>query len=196
MVGAAEALWLAVSRERRKALLPWAAGVVSVSALALGWLIEKGCLRAFLEQLLWLRQNYAGVNTMPYGTIVGGYRALFEGSSGGYEWTIRAILVACVALPAILPPVALLAWAAAMWRRTIPEQIRPTVQLLLLTLIAFVATLFPRADVMHLAFIAALSYVLAGAALAQMIPDRLRPALYDRHDDHGGHLRVEFLHNV
>jgi hypothetical protein len=177
LVGAAQALWLGASRERRKALLPWTVGVAATSALAIGWLVAKGCLHAFLEQLLWLKQNYSGINIMPYGTIIGGYRALFEGSNGFSELAVRGILVGCVALPAILPPVALLGWAVAFWRRKVPDGQRSTVQLLLLGLAALVMTLFPRADVMHLAFIAALSYVLAGSALALLIPARARGAL-------------------
>ncbi len=172
LVGAAEGLWLGASRQRRKALLPWAAGIAVVSSLSAAWLIAKGSLHAFFEQMLWLKHNYSGINTMPYGAIIGGYRALFVGSSGWSELAVRAILVACVALPAILPPVALLGWAVALWRRKTPAELRPIVQLLLLALAALVITLFPRADVMHLAFIAALSYVLAGAALARLMPAR------------------------
>ena len=177
LVGAAEALWLGASSERRKSLLPWGAGAAAVSALAFGWLIAKGSLHAFFEQMLWLKQNYSGINTMPYGAIIGGYRALFEGANGFGELAIRGVLVTCVALPAILPPVALIGWAIALWRGKVSAENRPTVLLLLLALAALVMTLFPRANVMHLAFIAALSYVLAGTALALLIPSRGSAAL-------------------
>jgi hypothetical protein len=176
MVGGAVALWMVVSRDRRGALAPFFAGVALITALAVGWLTAKGCLIPFVEQMVWLRSNYLDVNAMPYGAIIGGYRALFEGSSGWGELAVRAVLVFCVALPAILPPLGLLGSAILLWRSKVPQELRGTIQLLLLAGAAFVMTLFPRADVMHLAFVAALPYTLAGAALARLIPVRARVA--------------------
>jgi hypothetical protein len=44
--------------------------------------------------------------------------------------------------------------------------------LLLLSVVALVITTFPRSDVMHLAFIAALSYVIVATGLANLLPAR------------------------
>jgi hypothetical protein len=68
-----------------------------------------------------------------------------------------------VALPAILPILAvLLSW---------PRRTRD-LELLALANVAFVLTVFPRADVAHLAFVAALPYVLCAAGIARWLPAR------------------------
>jgi hypothetical protein len=77
-----------------------------------------------------------------------------------------------VALPAILPPLAILLWCFALWRGASSTEDRGAIQLLMFATAALVITAFPRADVMHLAFIAALPYALAGAALARLLPAR------------------------
>jgi 4-amino-4-deoxy-L-arabinose transferase-like glycosyltransferase len=170
------ALWLLFQPDRRLALIPLLAGAAVVFAGGTGWLAEKGCLAPLIHQMLWLRQNYI-VNAMPYGAIIGGYRALFHGLSGALDLGIRVLLVGCVALPAILPPLALLAWATLLWRKKVPDQQRPIIVLLLLAMGAIVLALSPRPDVMHLAFVSALPYLLAGAALSRLIPVRARVPL-------------------
>ena len=78
-----------------------AAGAGAVLALWLG-----GILPAFVHQLQWLSRNYSAVNVMPYGAIIGGYRALFQ-NAGLWELPVRFCVVLCLALPALLPVVAL-----------------------------------------------------------------------------------------
>ena len=137
--------------------------------------MSTGSLGAFFAQMAWLRQNYSGVNVLPYGSIIGGYRGLLEGSHGIPETAVRLILITCVALPAILPPAAIVLGGILLWRRWRREQARDQRDLLTLLLPAVAAlaiTAFPRADVMHLAFVAALPYVLVGAALASLLPAR------------------------
>ena len=168
-------LWLAVSRERRNHLIPLLAGAATVGLAGIAALMSTGSLGAFFEQMAWLRQNYSGVNVLPYGSIIGGYRALFEGSHGVLEMIVRLILIVCVALPAILPPLAILLGGLTLWRGLRREESRELRDILLLLLPAVAAlaiTAFPRADVMHLAFIAALPYVLVGTALATLLPAR------------------------
>ena len=162
------ALWLAVSRERRKHLIPMLGGAAAVGLAGIAALLSTGSLGAFFAQMAWLRQNYSGVNVLPYGSIIGGYGALFEGSHGFLETAVRLILVVCVALPAILPPLAMLLGALVLWK----GGQRDVLALLLPALAALAITVFPRADVMHLAFIAALPYVLVGAFLADLLPAR------------------------
>jgi len=169
------ALWLAVSSARRQHLLPLVGGAAAIGLAGIAALMSTGSLKAFLAQMAWLRQNYSGVNVLPYGSIIGGYRALLEGSHGTLEILVRIILILCVALPAILPPAAILLGGVMLWRRFRREESRESrdVLLLLLPVVAALAiTAFPRADVMHLAFVAALPYVLVTAALASLLPAR------------------------
>ena len=169
LVGAAQALWLIWSAERRRWLLPFFSGVAAVTALAAAGLAAQGSLLAFCRQLLWLQRNYANVNWMPYGSVIGGYGRLFTDSSA-LEKFLRGIFVFCLALPAILPPVALLLWGFVYRRRQAPDDSQPEVLLLSLAVIAFALSAFPRADLFHLALVAALPSALAAAALARLLP--------------------------
>jgi 4-amino-4-deoxy-L-arabinose transferase-like glycosyltransferase len=175
IVAVVVALWLAISRERRGNLIPLAGGAAAIGLAGIAALMSTGSLRAFFAQMAWLRQNYSGVNVLPYGSIIGGYRALLEGSHGFLETVVRLILIACVALPAILPPAAILLGGIVLWRRLRRDEAREHRDALLLLLPAVAAlaiTVFPRADVMHLAFIAALPYVVVAAALSSLLPAR------------------------
>src|SRR5712691_12774536 len=168
LAGIAQAVWLLAARERRKALIPFTAGVLAVTAAALAWLAATGTLPAFLHQMVWLQRNYGEVNVMPYGSVIGGYGRLLA-DAAGLEKFLRLIFVACLALPAVLPPLAALIWGFLFWQRKAPPESKSTIQLLLLATAALVASTFPRADLFHLGFVAALPYVLAAAALAQFL---------------------------
>jgi 4-amino-4-deoxy-L-arabinose transferase-like glycosyltransferase len=171
LVAAVIALWLPVSRERRPHLIPFLGGAAAIGLAGIVALTSTGSLGAFFGQMAWLRQNYSGVNVLPYGSIIGGYRALFEGTHGSVETLLRITLVACVALPAILPPMALALGGLAWWRGKAGD--RDDLLALLLPAAACLAiTAFPRADVMHLEFVAALPYVLVAVALARLLPSR------------------------
>jgi len=175
IVAAVIAMWLVVSRERRGQLIPFVSGAAAIGLAGIAALVSTGSLGAFFGQMAWLRQNYSGVNVLPYGSIIGGYRALLEGTHGGLETTVRLILIACVALPAILPPLAILLGGLAWWRektRGEEQNHRDAFTLLLPAAACLAITAFPRADVMHLAFIAALPYALVGIALARLLPRR------------------------
>ena len=131
-------------------------GLAAVAVLSLG-----GMLPAFVRQLQWLSRNYSSVNVMRYGSIIGGYRALFEGA-GVWELPIRFCVVFCLALPAILPVAALLVG----WRRVNSY--------LLLSIAALVASTYPRSDVAHLAYISALPYAVTGILVYRLVPARPR----------------------
>ncbi|HTW64605.1 MAG TPA: hypothetical protein VME17_08315 [Bryobacteraceae bacterium] len=137
----------------------------TAAAIAL-WV--DGTLLALLHQLLWLSHNYAAVNVMPYGSIIGGYAALFQGANIG-ELPVRCLVVLCVALPAVLPAVAV-AGGALLWRRQREGQIL----YLLLCVIALVASTYPRSDVAHLAYVAALSYAVTGILAHRLLASRPR----------------------
>jgi len=128
------------------------AGLAAAAAL---WI--AGILPAFLKQMQWLSRNYSSVNVMHYGAIIGGYRALFEGA-GVWELPVRFCVVFCLALPAVLPIVALLGG----WKRVDTY--------LLLSIVALVASTYPRSDVAHLAYISALPYAVAGILVYRLVP--------------------------
>ncbi|MEP7367334.1 MAG: hypothetical protein ABI972_29085 [Acidobacteriota bacterium] len=162
--------WFAWFRNWR-AVAAATAGIAFVSASALLLLGAEGSLGAFVQQLLWLRRNYSEVNVMPYGSIIGGYGRIFDGLSGAAV-PFAALFVFFIALPAILPPLAFILWAVEYRGRTLSREQASLVSLLLAVMVALTATAFPRADVMHLAFVAALPAALCGAAASRLLPTR------------------------
>lgn len=162
--------WLALSRERRDSALPFIGGAAVISTLAAGYLTAQGAFLPFLHQMQWLQKNYSQVNFMPYGSVPGGYGALLQGAAGA-ELAVRALVVFCLALPAILPIAAVLLCAAA-WKKL------PELTLLLPAMLALTATSFPRADMMHLAFVAALPYALTGILLTRLLPRKTGAILF------------------
>jgi hypothetical protein len=172
-----EGIWLMAAPARRKAVVPFAGGIIGITALAVAGLAALGSLSAFFQQMMWLREKYSTANFMPYGSINGGYHNLLKGADGVGGWIVTLAMVACIALPAILPPVALFAWSAAVWRGKVEARERPEVLLLLLSMGALILTAFPRANMIHLAFVATLPYALAGSALARTVPSKVGTAL-------------------
>jgi 4-amino-4-deoxy-L-arabinose transferase-like glycosyltransferase len=139
------------------------AGTAAVIAL---WI--DGTLAAFLAQLAWLSRNYAAVNAMPYGSIIGGWPALFQ-DAAAWELPVRFCVIFCLALPAVLP-IAALAGGALLWVRR-REAILPY---LLLCVLALIASTYPRSDVAHLAYVAALPYAVTGILIYRLLPVRPR----------------------
>ena len=147
--------WLAYRREWT-AWQRYAMGGLGVGGLALAALAWGGNFAGFLAQMRWLREHYSAVNVMPYGSIIGGWGALFTGQ--GAEFVVGSLLLVGLALPAILP-VVVVPWA--IWRR------EPQPVYLALVTLALVASAYPRADVMHLAFFVALPLALGTVLLAR-----------------------------
>ncbi len=158
-------LWSGGSRIRAA----WYLLGMSLAAAAAGmalWL--SGMLPAFLQQLSWLSHNYSSVNVMPYGAIIGGYRALFQGA-GPWELPVRLCVVFCLALPAVLPVVAVAGGAVDWFRNR-----EPIILYLLLSVSALVASTYPRSDIAHLAYVAALPYAVTGILIYRLLPTRPR----------------------
>jgi len=151
-------LWL------RKRAGWYVAGIAIAGTLALVALWLSGILTAFLQQLQWLSRNYSSVNVMPYGAIIGGYSSLFQGA-GLWEWPIRCCVVVCMALPALLPILAV----GLFWTQRKTELLY-----LLLCVVALVASTYPRSDVAHLSYVAALPYALVGILICRLLPSRPR----------------------
>jgi hypothetical protein len=91
------------------------------------------------------------------------------------QLAIRAALLLCVALPAVLPLVALAGWTAALVRSRAERKwaAEQAIPYLLAAMAVYIAIEYPRADVMHLAFVAPLAYVLAGGLAARYLPRSL-----------------------
>lgn len=162
LVGVATLVWL------RKRAGWYLLGITIAGTCAVAALWINGTLGAFLAQMGWLSRNYAAVNVMPYGAIIGGYRTLFQGA-GAWELPVRFGVVFCLALPAILPVIAL-AGVAVLWLR----HRETTLGYLLLCTVALVASTYPRSDVAHLAYVAALPYALTGILIYRLLPARPR----------------------
>lgn len=147
------AVWIAYRRDWQ-ALGRYALGGTGAGAAAVAALVWSGNLAGFLAQMRWLREHYSTVNVMPYGSVIGGWGALFAGQ--GMELAIGSLLLLGLALPAILP-VVVVPWA--LWRK------EPPLAYLALVTVALVISAFPRADVMHLAFFTALPLALGTVLL-------------------------------
>ena len=142
--------------------------VAAVAAVAAAALALQGSFTAFFQQMLWLQRNYATVNIMPYGSVIGGYGHLLE-DTAGMERILRILFVGCLALPAVLPPLGLLLWLLPGVSKKAPAELRPVVLLLLMTTVTLELSAFPRADLFYLAFVAAIPYALAAAGLAHLL---------------------------
>ena len=162
LVAIATLIWLG------RRLWWYIAGIAIAGASAIAALWIGGTLEAFLAQLGWLSRNYAAVNVMPYGSIIGGYRGLFDGA-GGWDLPVRAGIVFCLALPALLPTAAVVGGAVLWFRHR-----ESTLLYLLLAVLALVASTYPRSDVAHLAYVAALPYAVAGILMYRLVPARPR----------------------
>jgi len=157
--------WPGDRRRRAAWYLVGLASGATAAGIAL-WL--DGILPAFVRQMQWLARNYTAVNVMHYGSIIGGYKALLAGG-GGLELAVRACVVICVALPAVLPVVAL-AGGVVLWRRE-----RSGIFIYLTAcVVALVVSTHPRSDVAHLEYVAALSYALAAIVIYRMLRPRPR----------------------
>ncbi len=163
LVAAVIAVWMWMV-DRGK-LRPFLAGCATVTIASTTVLATQGALGPMMHQLFWNRSNYSAANHMAYGAVFGGYAQLFAGS-GAFELIPRAFIVIGLALPAILPALAL----ALFW----PERSNPFFRLLLLGALALVVSTYPRMDLAHLSFVAPLFYALV-AILAASWP-KLRMA--------------------
>jgi 4-amino-4-deoxy-L-arabinose transferase-like glycosyltransferase len=172
LVAAATVAWLLIARELRHHALPFLTGGAVTAVALLGITAASGILIPFVEQMRWLSRNYSTVNVMAYGATIGGYRDLLAGPLNA-DLMIRALVVLCLALPAILPVTNLAGWTAALTLRPqiVPEAPRKqAIVYLLFCSVALVASTYPRPDLMHLAWVAPVPYVLAAALFAVALP--------------------------
>ncbi len=167
--------WLVSSRERRVGLPPYLAGAALTAVSAFTVMHSSGILAAFVDQMRWLRGNYSTVNVMPYGAIIGGYRALFEGA-GVADTLVRFCLVLCIALPAILPVALVLAWLYPLVRGRVSDA--PAILYLIACVAALTLATLPRPDVMHLAFAVAPAYALSAIWISRYLTPHWTAGLF------------------
>ncbi len=136
-------------------LVPWLAGALSLTTLGVGWLAWRGALLPMIRGFGWTASNYTIANHSPYGWIIGGYPHLFQGASTP-EALVTAFLLVFITLPATLPIVSAL-W---LWKR--PPR---NVAVLLSVAAALLLSSYPRWDLIHLNYVAALFYVLAAVLI-------------------------------
>ncbi len=177
LLAPATVLWIFADRPLRRFLIPYAGGVCAGSVAIMSALIANGSLLPFIRHLAWLRRNYSGVNIMPYGSIIGGY-ATALGAATGTARLVRSLFVFCVALPAVLPVVALLTWSIWMFRGAERQWVvKNAIPYLLACMVVYVGSTYPRADVAHLAFVAVLPAMLTAIWIARYAPGWLTTGL-------------------
>ncbi len=97
--------------------------------------------------------------------IIGGYECRFSKARMSGSSRSGSAIVLCLALPALLPVLAV----GMIWTQRKTELLY-----LLLCVIALVASTYPRSDVAHLAYVAALPYALAGILVYRLFSARPR----------------------
>jgi Dolichyl-phosphate-mannose-protein mannosyltransferase len=174
LIAPATLVWLLADRSLRRFPIPYIGGLCAGSAAFAAALAANGSVLSFINHMTWLRRNYSGVNIMPYGSIIGGYGAAL-GAFTGIDRVVRSLFVFCLALPAVLPLVALVAWSLCMLFRRAEGSwaAKNAIPYLLACVVMYVASTYPRADVAHLAFVAVLPATLTAVWIARYVPRRL-----------------------
>ncbi len=158
--------WTAWRRDwRSMATLTAGMGTTCLAATAALW--WSGSLTPFLRALFWTASQYSSANHFTYGAIIGGYSQLFDGVNG-IGLIPQAALVLLVALPAVLPIVAIGIYAAHGNLRKGPPLF------LALCGVAAIAGCYPRMDNGHLVYATSFWYVCSFIALATTLPSRVR----------------------
>ena len=93
--------WLLFEKQFRQACLV-VGGAAACGAPALVWLVAHGEFGPFVDQLRWLSNAHSHVNTMFYGSIMGGYDKILANGEGIGKLVPLGLAI-CLALPAILP---------------------------------------------------------------------------------------------
>lgn len=147
---------------RRRIIFGGAAG----AAAGLFLLAITGSLAAFIHTLRWTAANYSQANFMPYGSLIGGYGAIFADAQG-LTWILNLAILSGLTAPAWLP----LLCAVLLIRRR-PEG----AALFVVCGAALIASTWPRMDIPHLAQVSSIFYILAAGLLPRMRPAALAAA--------------------
>jgi hypothetical protein len=164
-------IWLVAERPLRRFLIPYSGGVFVVLTATAAALAANGSLVPFWRQMTWLQRNYSSVNIVPYGWVTGGYSTMIGGAAG-IDLAVLSLTVFCFALPVVLPLLALAAWSLWMplHRGDRPWAVNHAIPYLLACTAMYIASTYPRPDVSHLAFVAALPAALTAVWIARYSP--------------------------
>jgi hypothetical protein len=162
LAGVVLGAFFSLRRELRPAVTWFFGGFAAVCAAWVGWLANQGAWPAFLRHMAWSASNYSGANRVWYGAVNGGYAALFADCPAP-ELPVRALVVACLALPALLP---LWTTSGLLWRIRRDDVSAVETVLLLSCQAALVAASYPRWDLSHLLQVSSISYALTAWLLA------------------------------
>jgi hypothetical protein len=165
-------VWLLAVKPLRRFAIPYLCGVCAGSAAIAAALAATGSLLPCIRQMIWLQHTYSTINVVPYGSVIGGYRAAFGAATAAGHGVAGALALFCFALPAALPLAALLAWGLSLSlnraeRRWAADNAIPY---LLGCTVLYVVTAFPRADLLHLAYVAAVPSALMAAWIVRYAP--------------------------
>jgi hypothetical protein len=169
VLGLTQAIWISWHSDLRNQLPAYLAGLIFCSVLAAGILSFQDGLWPMVKHIRWAATNYSSANRMSYGSIIGGYHAIFAGVTG-VEILIRAAVVFCLSLPAILPIAVYVGWLFGFFQSRQET-------LLLAASVTLLLSAYPRFDVLHLNFVAPIFYVLAGAFYQRTLGRSLRPTV-------------------
>jgi len=168
LVAMALLIWTILER-RWKGPLLFGAGVGGMSAIAIAGLAWTGSLQPMVHHFLWTASQYSGANRFAYGSIIGGYGALFADAKGP-ELVVLAWITLLIALPAIAP-------AAGGLALLISGALRRTLLLPGLCAAAAVMACAPRLDVAHLTYGAPLAFIVASCGASILLPRVVRTAV-------------------
>jgi hypothetical protein len=169
IVGMLLATWILWNNDLRRQFPAYLAGLLFCSAMATGALLLQGALWPMVQHMFWAGANYSSANRMSYGSIIGGYHAIFR-EVGGLEIFLRGSIIFCFALPAILP--------IGVYLGSLFGTFRSRQELLLLFVsVGFLLSAYPRMDVVHLRSSAPIFYVLAGCLYHRTLGRFLRPTV-------------------
>lgn len=139
----------------KKLAAAFLAGIAAASVLGAGLLASRGALGPMIRSMGWTTANYTIANHTSYGWIIGGYRQLFHALSPG-EAIVTSLVLVFITLPATLP------FVSAIWLSRRPPM---KIVALLTSGAALLLSSYPRWDLIHLNYVAALFYVLAASLI-------------------------------
>lgn len=160
--------WLLFEKQFRQAGLVFG-GAAACGAPALAWLAAHGEFGAFLDQLRWLSNAHAGVNTMFYGSIMGGYGKILANGEGLGKLVPLGLAI-CLALPAILPVLGIIGLISEAYRGKLRLGERQIFVYLTVIIIAFIAATVPRLCVSMLLYTTALPVVATSIWISRSWP--------------------------
>lgn len=139
---------------------PYAAGLSAGLVVGASVLWVQGALGPMVQALWWGADRYAAANRVPYGALFAA--PLPSGAPGLGVHSLWVSLLLYTAIPALLPPLAIIGsgWQLFRGSRPLTEPERALVPLLLLTAVALVASAYPRWSADQLLFVTPVWYVL------------------------------------